>query len=81
MGGNRDELLLRIAASDFDVFVTVDRNLVFEQNVSNLPMPVIVLHAISNRLADLKPLVPELLQTIGFIKPSQVVHVPRAAAP
>jgi hypothetical protein len=60
--GVKNGALLTLAAARFDVFVTVDRNLAFQQNVASLPMPVIVLHAKSNRLADLIPLVPVLLR-------------------
>jgi hypothetical protein len=49
-----------LASESFEVFVTVDRNLSFQQNLSGLPIAVIVLHANSNRLADLRPLVPHL---------------------
>ena len=50
--------LLALAAKEFDVFVTVDRNLSFQQNVSALLIAVIVLRARSNRLADLRRLLP-----------------------
>jgi hypothetical protein len=60
--------LLALAAEHFDVFVTVDRNLAFQQNVAALPIAVIVLHAKSNRLGDLKSLVPSLLAAIATIK-------------
>jgi hypothetical protein len=47
--------LLALASGQFDVFVTVDRNLAFQQNIGVLPIAVIVLRAKSNRLNDLKP--------------------------
>jgi hypothetical protein len=50
--------LLSSAADAFDVFVTVDRNLQFQQNPETLPIAVIVLRARTNRLADLRPLGP-----------------------
>jgi hypothetical protein len=56
--------LLALAAEQFDVFVTVDRNLSFQQNFGSFPIAVIVLRAKSNRLADLRPLVPRLLEAI-----------------
>ena len=56
--------LLALAATAFDVFVTVDSNLAFQQNAATLPMPIIVLSARTNRLADLMPLVPRLLETM-----------------
>jgi hypothetical protein len=57
--------LLALVAQTFDVFVTTDRNLSFQQNLRLLPIAVIVLHARTNRLADLRPLVPDLLTAIG----------------
>jgi hypothetical protein len=47
--------LLALAAEDFHVFVTVDRNLAFQQNLCALSIAVIVLRARTNRLADLRP--------------------------
>ena len=64
--------LLALAAAHFDVFVTVDRNLAFQQNVAALPIAVIVLSAKSNRLTDLKALVPRLLATIETIRPRAI---------
>jgi hypothetical protein len=49
--------LLALAVKEFDVFVTVDRNLSFQQNLPAFEIAVIVLRAASNRLADLRPLV------------------------
>jgi hypothetical protein len=58
-GIKNGELLKRVVGL-FDVLITVDRNLAFQQNPSSLPVPVIVIHAASNRLRDLQPLVPRL---------------------
>jgi hypothetical protein len=57
--------LLKRAAMEFDAFVTVDRNLAFQQNVDDLPLPVVVLRAKTNRLADLVPLVDELQRRLA----------------
>lgn len=67
--------LLALVASAFDVFVTVDRNLAFQQNVANVRVAVVVLRAKSNRLADLRTLVPELLSSLGRAAPGQVLQV------
>jgi hypothetical protein len=56
--------LLTLAARQFDVFVTVDRNLSFQQNLSSFQIAGVVLCAKSNRLADLRPLAPHLLAAI-----------------
>jgi predicted nuclease of predicted toxin-antitoxin system len=63
--GIKDGQLLVLAAAEFDVFITVDRNLSFQQNVPQFDIAVIVLAAPSNRLADLKPLAPKILATLG----------------
>jgi hypothetical protein len=67
--------LLVLAAEQFDVFVTVDRNLAFQQSIGALHISVIVLRAKSNRLGDLKPLIPGLLAALGTAKPGRVVLV------
>jgi hypothetical protein len=61
--------LLGLASQEFDVFLTVDRNLAFQQNVETLTIAVIVLHAPTNRLADLRLLVPQLLAALDSAKP------------
>jgi hypothetical protein len=67
--------LLAQASEHFDMFVTVDRNLSFQQNARTLRIAVIVLHASTNRLADILPLVPNLLRAIGAAKPGLVTIV------
>jgi hypothetical protein len=67
--------LLVLVSAHFDVFVTVDRNLAFQQNIGVLPIAVIVLRAKSNRLADLKPLVPDFLRALETALPGAVVVV------
>lgn len=67
--------LLALAAREFDIFVTVDRNLSFQQNIPAFPIAVIVLRARSNRLADLRPLVPKLLSCISGAKQGAVEYV------
>ena len=69
-------LLLRQAALEFDVFVTVDRNLSFQQTVTHLELAVIVLCAPSNRLLDPIPLVSQVLDLIPSLEPGDVVSVP-----
>ena len=61
--------LLTLAAQQFDAFVTVDRNLSFQQNLAAFPIAIFVLRARTNRLADLRPLVPVLLAALPASKP------------
>ena len=59
--GIKNGKLLALAATDFDVFVTTDRNIEFQQNLATLPIAILVLVAASNRLEDIEPLVPKVL--------------------
>lgn len=68
------ELLLR-AEQQFDAFVTVDRNLSFQQNLVSFKIAVVVLRARTNRLADLRPLVPKLLAALPSARPGAVTYV------
>lgn len=61
--------LLALASQQFDIFVTVDRNLSFQQNLISFSLAVLVLRARTNRLADLRVLVPDLLAAIDTAKP------------
>jgi hypothetical protein len=47
--------LMTLASGNFDVFLTVDRNLSYQQDVSKFDIAVLVLHAVSNRYDDLQP--------------------------
>jgi len=61
--------LLSRAQVEFDVFITTDRNLVFQQNLLSFDIAVIVLTAKTNRLQDLMVLVPKILDAIPSAKP------------
>jgi len=67
--------LLALAAKAFDVFVTVDRKLPSQQNLSGLAIAVVVLRARTNRLADLRPLVPSLLAVLLHTKRGEATVV------
>ncbi|SRR2546423_323641 len=67
--------LLKLAEADFDVFITVDRNLSFQQNLPQFNIAVLVLHAPSNRLADLKPLVPKILSSLTTLTKGGTVSI------
>lgn len=67
--------LLSLAEKHFDVFVTVDRNLSFQQNLVSFKIAVVVLRARTNRLADLRPLVPNLLAVLPSVKLGAVTYI------
>jgi predicted nuclease of predicted toxin-antitoxin system len=69
--GIKNGTLLALASSEFDIFLTVDQNLPFQQNLPQFDISVIVLQTKSNRLADLKPLIPKILTTIPNVQKGQ----------
>ena len=74
-GGKANGELLRLAAAEFDVFVTTDRNLSFQQNLERFDLAVVVLKARSNRLKDLRTLVPEFLKVLPFVEAGKIREV------
>jgi hypothetical protein len=73
--GIKNGQLLGLAETEFDVFITVDRNLSFQQNLPQFNIAVVVLQASSNRLADLKPLVPKTMVILAIIIKGQATVV------
>ncbi len=67
--------LLTLAAEHFDVFVTADRNLSFQQSLTSFRIAVVILHAKTNRLVDLQRLVPPLLSALESVKPGTATHL------
>lgn len=68
-------LLTSAEAAGFNVFLTGDQNLEFQQNISKRLLGVVVLCAASNALEDLVPLIPRALAAIEAIEPGQVVRI------
>jgi predicted nuclease of predicted toxin-antitoxin system len=73
--GLKNGELLRLAGREFEVFLTGDQNLQFQQNAATLPIAVIVIAVANNRIEALLPFVPRILETIGRIKPGQLVTI------
>lgn len=73
-GIKNGELLSR-AQSQFDAFVTVDRNLAFQQNIPQFSIAVIVLESPTNRLKDLRALLPKLQQLLLNVRKGEVSRV------
>ena len=73
--GIKNGELLRLAEGLFDVFVTADQNLEFQQNLARSRLGVVILAAPSIALEDLRPLVPAALAAIGRVRAGEVVRV------
>jgi hypothetical protein len=73
--GTKNGALLALAETAFDVFITVDRNLSFQQELSDFNIAVLVLHAPSNRLKDLRPLAPKILSALPTLTKGAAVYI------
>ena len=73
--GISNRKLLTLAAERFDVFVTVDRNLSFQQHLPKFDIAVVLVHCRSNRLSELLELLLELLDALATARQGVVTHV------
>jgi hypothetical protein len=71
------ELLTLVLSQSFEVFLTVDQNLEFQQNVAASGIAVIVLVARTNRLKELRPRAPAAPDALTRIKPGELLRVGR----
>ena len=66
------ELLRAAVALEFDVLITVDQHIQFQQNISQLNLAVFVLIAMPCRYPQLKSLIPKVLENLKTIKPGTI---------
>jgi hypothetical protein len=74
-GVKNGELLRRAALAGFDVLVTADRNLQFQQNVVQSLIAVIVIVVRRIKLEDVLPHLPGVLKAIDEVRPGEVRRV------
>jgi hypothetical protein len=80
-GVTNGELLQRAEELDFDVLLTVDQNLPYEQRIEGRRIALLVLCARSNRLDHLLPLMPACLDALGTVEAGQVVRIMEGVMP
>ena len=73
--GKANGELLRLAANEFDVFITMDRSIPYQQSLVELQMGIVLLEADSNRDEDLAPLIPQVNFILETLKEGEVVRV------
>jgi hypothetical protein len=71
----RNGELLALAVGDFEVFLTVDRNLSYQQGLSSFNIAIVVVVARSNTFEDLRPLAPTILEVLGTARRGAVTLV------
>ena len=72
--GKKNGELLALADPEFDVLLTLDKNLPYQQNLDTKRIAVVIVRARSNRIQDLLPVIPECLAALESIQPRQVIR-------
>jgi predicted nuclease of predicted toxin-antitoxin system len=74
--GTKNGALLRLAEARFDVFITADQNVEYQQNLRSTVLGIIVLVAPNNRYPTLQPLMSEVLAALATVQPGVLIHIP-----
>ena len=74
-GGKQNGELLTLAEGQFEVFLTVDKGIRYQQNLSGRSIAVLIIRAASNDIDDILPHVPGCLAALNSIQPGEVVVV------
>jgi hypothetical protein len=74
-GKKNGELLTLAERSGFQAFITIDRGIEYQQNLNPRSIAVVLIRTQSNRLVDLLPHVPEILNVLGSLQPGQLAKV------
>lgn len=75
LGSKKNGELLAVADGKWDVMLTSDRNIKYQQNMSGPKISVLILMGKSNRLPDLLPLLPALAASLLSLEPGTVREV------
>ena len=74
-GLKNGDLLAAAETAGFDVFLSVDQGIEYQQNLAARKIAIVIFRARSNRLKDLLPLVPACLASIQSMQPGQIVRI------
>jgi hypothetical protein len=74
--GTGNGALLLLAEGEFDVFVTADQGMPYQQTLGALDLGIVVLRAGGTKLEDLQPIAPAITLAVTMVEPGQVLYVP-----
>lgn len=69
------ELLRLMVAEHFEALLTVDQNLPFQQNLRRAGVGVVLVYARTNRIQELRPLIPSMLEALQRLKAGELIEV------
>lgn len=64
-----------MVAERFEALLTADLNIEFQWNLKGLGIGVAVVHAHTNRMKELRPLVPQILDALSKVTPGAIIRV------
>jgi hypothetical protein len=70
--GIKNGQLLTLAASEFDVLLTADKGIEHQHNLATLPIAVLIVLSRSNRMEDMAPAVPAILEALSELQPRAI---------
>ena len=74
-GGITNGKLLALAQQNFDVFVTVDQNLEYQQNLTQFSLGLVVVTVPDNNIKYFSPIFPDLLKAVEAVGSGKVIHI------
>lgn len=73
--GTTNGVLLQLAEARFDVFITADQNLEYQQRLRSASLVIVVLVAPNTRLETLRPLAPRVLAALATARPGDLIRL------
>jgi predicted nuclease of predicted toxin-antitoxin system len=67
--------LLALMSGQFEVFVTADQNLMYQQNLTEISFAIVILAALKNTLEYRRPLIPQALEQLEDLQPGDIVII------
>jgi predicted nuclease of predicted toxin-antitoxin system len=69
------ELLAKAGEGGFDAMITKDSGVEYEQHLAALPVAVLILRSKTNKLEDIRPLLPAMMGVLANLQPKSIVRV------
>jgi predicted nuclease of predicted toxin-antitoxin system len=73
--GKENGELLRLAEANFDVLITVDKNIRYQQRIPGRKLALVVIRSVSNDLDDIRPYVGAAVAKLTSIQPGEIIEV------
>ncbi len=75
LSGKENGELIALAEKKFDILITIDKNIRYQQNITGRNIAILIIRVASNDLDDIRPHIPQALAALKTTKPGQIVEV------